>query len=144
MLLLLKEIIREIGLNPTAFVSDWSTYERAVYAWLVSGHLNTVTLEVFNTQTGKLVTRWDLDVVYSTVGDGSLWVDTDSIRYHIAKAGVAPSGCSYDITLRTSPGRPEVAGWGPGGLRPTDGLRRYTIGATLGGDGLAAETSYWR
>lgn len=144
MLLLLKEIIREIGLDPAAFVSDWSTYESAVSAWLSSGHLNTVTLDVFNTRTGKLVTRWELDVVYSTVGDGSLWVDTDAIRYHIAKAGVAPSGCSYDITLRTANGRPDVAGWGPCSIRPTDDLRRYSIGATLGGDGLAAETSYWR
>lgn len=144
MLLLLKDIIREIGLDPAAFVQEWASYERAVSAWLVSRHLTCVTLEVHRASTGGLVCRWDLDVLYATVGDGSLWVDTDAIRYHIAKAGVPPSGCKYDLILTTAPGRPDVDGWGPAGFRSTEGLRRYSVGATVGGDGLAAEAAYWR
>jgi hypothetical protein len=144
MLLLLKDIIREIGLDPSSFVSDWGTNEKAVSTWLASGHLQRVTLEVYSRATAKLVTRWDMEVLYSTVGDGSLWVDTEAIRYNIVKAGVAPSGCSYDLTLRTSPGRPDVDGWGPGALRSTEGLTRYNIGATVGGNGLTSETAYWR
>lgn len=144
MLLLLKDIIREIGLDPAAFVKEWASNERAVSAWLVSRHLKCVTLEVYSASTGGLVCRWDLDVMYTTVGDGSLWVDTDAIRYHIAKAGVPASGCKYDLILRTAPGRPDVHGWGPAGLRSTEGLRRYSVGATVGGDGLAAEAAYWR
>lgn len=144
MLLLLKEVIREIGLDPSKFASNWTTNERAISAWLTSRHLERVTLEVYNERTGALVTRWDMDVVYSTVGDGSLWVDTAAIHYHIAKAGLAPSGCTYDIKLVNKPGRPDVPGWGPCEPRSTGGLRRYSVGSTVGGDGLVAETAYWR
>jgi hypothetical protein len=144
MLLLLKEIIREIGLDPSSFAKDWDTNEMAIATWLASGHLRRVTLEVYSKDTGKLVTRWDMEVLYSTVGDGSLWVDTDAIHYNIVKAGVAPSGCNYDIILRTRPGRPAVDGWGPGALRSTEALTRYNIGATVGGNGLTSETAYWR
>ncbi len=144
MLLLLKNIICEIGLDPANFADDWASNERAISTWLNSRDLQQVVLEVYSKRTGALVTRWDMDVVYSTVGDGSLWVDTNAIRYAIAKAGHAPAGCSYDIKLITNPGRPDVAGWGRCGFRSTDGLNRYSLGATVGGTGLAAETAYWR
>jgi hypothetical protein len=144
MLLLLKDIIREIGLDPSKFVDDWASNERAISTWLGSRHLERVTLEIYNEKTGVLVTRWDMDVVYAAVGDGSLWVDTAAIRYHIAKAGLAPSGCVYDLKLTNRPGRPDVVGWQPCEFRSTEGLRRYCVGATVGGNGLAAETAYWR
>jgi hypothetical protein len=54
------------------------------------------------------VTRWDIDVVYASVGDGTLWVDTAAIRYAIVKAGLVPSSCRYDIKLKTSPNQPPV------------------------------------
>src|SRR5262249_7248564 len=88
MLLTLKEIIREIGLNPASFADSWQTYERAISTWLSSRHLQRVTLEVYNPRTSSLVTRWDMDVLYATIGDGALWVDTAAVRYFIAKAGL--------------------------------------------------------
>jgi len=143
MLLLLKEIIREIGLDPARFTDDWDTNERAISTWLASRHLQRVILEVYNPTTGALVTRWDMDVVYATVGDGCLWVDTAAVRYSIAKAGLVPSSCLYDLKLTNAPGRPDVAGWGPCDFRSTDGFKRYAVGATVGGDGLSAQTAYW-
>lgn len=143
MLLVLKEIIREIGLDPSRFTDDFDTYEDAVSTWLSSRHLQRITLEVYDPRTNGLVTRWDIDVVYSTIGEGRLWVDTAAVRYAIAKAGVAPSSCSYDIKLKNAPGRPDVPGWGPCDFRSTDGLRRYSIGATIGGNGLHAQSAYW-
>jgi hypothetical protein len=143
MLLVLKEIIREIGLDPSRFTNDFDTYEDAVSTWISSRHLQRVTLEVYDPRTDGLVTRWDIDVMYSTIGEGRLWVDTAAVRYAIAKAGVAPSSCSYDIKLKNAPGRPDVPGWGPCGFRSTDGLRRYSVGATVGGNGLHAQTAYW-
>ena len=143
MLLSIKEVIREIGLDPSKFSDDWDSNERAISTWLASRHLERVTLEVYDPRDDSLVTRWDMDVIYSSVGDGSLWVDTDAIRYHIAKAGLAPSRCRYDLILKNASGRPNVAGWGPCDFRSTDEMRRYTVGATVGGNGLAAETSYW-
>lgn len=144
MLLTIKEIIREIGLDPGQFTDDWNTNERALSTWLSSRHLERVTLEVYSPRTGALVTRWDLDVLYSTVGDGALWVDTDAIRYSIAKAGLVPSSCRYELKMTTAPGRPDVSGWGSCEFRSTEGFRRYAVGATIGGNGLTAQTSYWR
>jgi hypothetical protein len=143
MLLLLKDIIREIGLDPANFADDWDSNERAISSWLASRHLQRVTLEVYNPRTGALVTRWDMDVVYATVGDGCLWVDTAAVRYAIAKAGLVPSSCLYEIKLRNATGRPDVDGWGPCELRSTDGFKRYAIGAMVGGNGLSAQTAYW-
>lgn len=143
MILSLKEIIREIGLDPSVLADDWASYERAISTWLNSRHLKKVILEVYDPSTNHLATIWEMDIVYASVGDGSMWVDTDALRYAIRKAGCVPSACRYDIILRTATGRPAVSGWGPGSLRPRDGFRRYSVGATVGGDGLSAETAYW-
>ncbi len=143
MLLTLKEIIRDIGLNPGKVANNWGIYESAISTWLTSRDLQRVVLEVYNPQTNALVTRWDMDVAYSSVGDGSFWVDTAAVRYAIAKAGLAPSTCKYDLILVTSPGCPDVPGWGSCDLRSTASLRRYAVGSTIGGDGISAKTGYW-
>lgn len=142
-LLMLKEIIREIGLDPSKFVNDWATYEEAISTWLSSRHLERVTLEVYNPTTNAPVTRWDIDVVYASVGDGSLWVDTAAIRYAISKVGLAASSCHYAIKVTNKPGRPDVPNWGSCEFRSTEGLKRYAIGSTVGGNGLSAQTAYW-
>jgi hypothetical protein len=143
MLLMLKEIIREIGLSPERFTSNWSLYERALSVWLTSRDLRGVTLEVYDPKTNGLVTRWDMAVVYASVGDGALWVDTSAVRYAIAKAGLVPFSCSYDVILTHAIDARPVLGWGEGFCRSTDGFKRYSIGATVGGNGLSAETAYW-
>jgi hypothetical protein len=143
MLLVLKEIIREIGLDPSSFTSDWDSYEEAISTWLSSRHLQRVTLEVYDPRTNVLATRWDIDVVYASVGDGALWVDTAAIRYALAKAGLAPSSCRYTIKLKNDPDYPPVHGWSPCDFRSTDGFMRYAVGATVGGNGLSAQTAYW-
>ena len=142
-LLTLKEIIRDIGLDPSKLAKDWETYEEAVSTWIASGHFKRITLEVYHPCTYGLVRRWDMDVSYSTVGDGQRWVDTAAVRYAIAKAGLAPADCLYDIIVTTAPDRPKVDGWGPCELRSTEGFKRYSVGATVGGNGLHAQTAYW-
>src|SRR6266542_1830666 len=141
-LLTLKEIIREIGLDPVRFTDSWHAYEGAISTWLSSRHLQCVSLEVYDPRTSVFVTRWDIDVVYATVGDGALWVDTAAVRYSIAKAGLVASSCRYDIILTATPGRPDVTGWGPCDFRSTKGFKRYAVGATIGGNGLSAQIAY--
>ncbi len=143
MLLMLKEIIREIGLDPSNFVNDWESNERAISTWLATRHLERVTLEVYNPRDDVLVTRWDIDVVYASVGDGALWVDTAAVRYAIIKAGVVPSACRYDIKVKNKQGRPDVEGWGPCSFRSTEGFNRYAVGSTVGGNGISAHPAYW-
>jgi hypothetical protein len=143
MLLTLKEIIRQIGLDPSTFTDDWDTYEQAISTWLNSRHLQKVILEVYDPSTNMLVTAWEIDIVYVSIGDGSMWVDTDAIRYAIQKAGCVPSTCRYEIVLETAAGHPDVPKWGRVRLRSRDGFKRYSLGATIGGDGLSAQTAYW-
>jgi hypothetical protein len=144
LLLTLKEIIREIGLDPSKLANDWQSYENAISTWLRNRELERITLEVYNPTTGEFVTRWDLEIQYASVGeDSSLWVDTAAVRYAIVKHGLVPSTCRYDIKVKNRPGYAAVDGWGPCEFRSTEGFKRYTIGATLGGNGLSAQTAYW-
>jgi Bacterial HORMA domain 2 len=64
---ILTNIIRDIGLDPSKLVGDWAVYEDGISTWLASHHLQRVTLEVYDPETNDLVTRWDMDVVYSSV-----------------------------------------------------------------------------
>src|SRR5258708_35669971 len=110
-LYLLSNIIRDIGLDPAKLARDWRVLEDGISTWLASRHLQRITLEVYDPTTNELVTRWDMDVVYSSVGDGNLWFDAAAIRYAIAKGGLVPSACLYNIKVKTLPNEPAVAGW---------------------------------
>lgn len=141
----LKDIIVLSGLDPANFTAGWDTYGLALRTWMQSQHLERVTLEVYNPKTDALVGRWDLEVSYgSNAGDGSFWVDTEQLRYAIKKAGVAPAEAKYDVIMRTKPGRPDVAGWGPCHLRATTGMVRQSLGTTVEHSGLGASAAYWR
>ncbi len=143
MMHILSNIIRDIGLNPSKFTNNWTLYETGISTWLASGHLRHVSLEVYDPRTDDLIRRWDMEVVYSSVGDGNLWYDAAAVRYAIAKAGLAPSDCSYDVKINTLAGREELPGWQSCTMRSTDGFKRYTIGSTIGGNGLSTNTAYW-
>ncbi len=141
----LKDIIRLSGMSPAKLADEWESTHRAIRTWLQSEHLEKVILEIYNPVTGALVLRWDLDIVYQwSNGDGSFYTDTDQLRYHIRKAGVAPADASYDILLKTKPGRPDVSGWGARSFRATTGMVRQSLGSTIEHSGLGASAAYWR
>ena len=144
MLLILKEIIREIGLDPAKLADDWGALEKGISTWLRSQHLKQVTLEVYDAKTDKLVTRWDLDVVYGYGNDETFWADTESIRYSIEKAGAVPSQCKYRFIVSNADGRPDLDGWSRCTARSTEGFQRYSIGASVGGNGIGTDVSYWK
>ncbi|MBK8614736.1 MAG: HORMA domain containing protein [Flavobacteriales bacterium] len=127
----LKDIIRQIGLDPSQFINEWSENEKAVSTWLNSRHLSCITLEVFNPSSGAFVTRWDIDVNYSHAGDGSLWVDKDAIRYHIQKAGLSPNGAHYRLLCTVKPGAPVLPGWNDTQFRDTSGFSGWVLGPPL-------------
>jgi hypothetical protein len=145
MLYLLKEIIRESGLSPEKLVSDWRTLQLGLSTWLNSGHLESVTLEVFDPGTDALVGRWDFELYCGTAGDGAMWVNTEDIKYHIRKAGYWPALCDYRIITSTKLGRPAVSGWSNTAFRSTEGFMRQSIGTTIDGNGyISAGAAYWR
>lgn len=138
-----KQIIIGSGLDPARMARSWVTLERGVAAWLKSEDLTKITLEIFDPKTDDLVCRWDLDIIYGYGGNGSLWADTDAIRYNIRKAGAIPSTCDYSVSVSKKKGAPAVDGWTSCTLRSTAGMSQYSIGTSIGGTGLAASTSYW-
>lgn len=141
----MKDIIRLSGLDPTKLVDGWSSKMRALQTWLESRHLEMVVLEIFNPKTNALVGRWDIDVVYTTgSGDGDFWTDTEQIKYHVRKAGLAPSEAKYRLLLHTKPGRRAVEGWGPAQYRSTKGFVRHSLGSTIEHNGLGGSAAYWR
>jgi len=144
MLMSLKEIVRESGLSPEKLTSEWGVLQRGISHWLESRHLERVVLEVYNPTTNALIGRWDLDISYGSQGDGSMWVNTDDIKYHIRKAGQWPSGCDYRVMTTTKVGRPDVPGWSTSSFRSTEGFVRQSIGTTIDGNGLGAGAAYWR
>lgn len=141
----IKDIIRDSGLDPAAFVGDWEINLRGISTWLATGDLRKVVLEIFDPATDALILRWDLDIVYAwTGGDGSFWTDTDQLKYAIRKAGLVPSQARYRFLLDNKPGRPDVAGWSSTSFRSTDGMIRQSLGSTIEHNGLGARTSYLR
>ena len=131
-LYLLKEIIREIGLDPGKLMDNWASLERGVSAWLRSQHLEKVRLEISDSKTGALVSPWDLEVIY---GYMAAMVRSGLTRLpsginNIQKAGVVPSQCVYRFIVFTLPGRPAVAGWGPCEPLSLEGFKRYSLGPT--------------
>jgi hypothetical protein len=141
----MKDIIRLSGLDPTNLVEDWSSTMQGLKTWLESRHLETVVLEIYDPRSNALVGRWDIDVIYTTgSGDGGFWTDTEQIKYHVRKAGLAPSAAKYRLLLQNKPGRPAVDGWSPAQYRSTDGFVRHSLGSTIEHNGLGGSAAYWR
>ena len=141
----LKDIIRLSGLDPTKLVESWDSNMRALKFWLDGQYLERVVLEIFNPKTDALVLRWDMDIVYNwSSGDGGFWTDTDQLRYHIRKAGLAPSEASYRLLLHHKPSAPAVSGWSDTPYRSTVGMARQSLGSTIEHSGLGANAAYWR
>ena len=141
----MKDIIRLSGLDPTNLVDSWPSKMRALQTWLESRHLEMVVLEIFDPNTGALVGRWDIDIVYTMgSGDGAFWTDTEQIKYHVRKAGLSPSDAKYRLLLQNKPGRPDVDGWVPAQYRSTESFVRHSLGSTIEHNSLGGSAAYWR
>lgn len=140
----LKQIIVGIGLNPSNFVSSWSSNERAIKTWLESKDLVEAVLEI-TSSAGTFVTRCDFTIDYSYGnGDGQMWVDTDSVRIAIIKMGKQPSECKYELKLRVKSGAPDVQGWGDCQFLSTAGFVKQSLGTAIGTNSIGAQAGYWR
>ncbi len=143
----LRAIIKGSGLNPGLLRDQWNTLEHGIATWLTSGHLTTVTLEVYD--PGKspddFAGRFDFTVDYGYYpgGDGDLWLDPDTVAYAIRKNGSYPGRCQYRIVIDCTPGYPQIPGWTATTYRSTAGFTRHTVGTALGGGSLGAGLSYY-
>lgn len=140
----LQRIILLSGLSPEKLTSSWEVLECGIKKWLETEDLEKIVLEIYKPSENTLVGRWDIEIRYGFTGDGSFWVDTDDIKYHIKKAGLCPSDCEYRVVVTTKQGRPDVKGWSSTTLRSTEGFVKQSIGTTIDAGGLSTGTSYWR
>ena len=144
MLSSIKQIIRDVGLDPSKFASNFNVYDAGVRTWLESKHLKQAVLEVANA-SGSLVTRCDFSIDYGySSGEGSMWVDTDAIKYSIAKLGVLPSSCTYRVILSVGTGAPHVNGWSDCEFLSTAGFVKQSLGTTIGTNSIGTQAGYWR
>jgi excinuclease ABC subunit A len=74
----LHQIIRESGLSPEKLTEDWNTLQRGISTWLSTGHLETVTLEVFDPNTDALVGR-----IISNIQRRYDETESDSVRLEL-------------------------------------------------------------
>lgn len=140
----LRTIITGIGLDPTKFTNNWAVYERGVKTWLESKHLKEAVLEI-TSSSGSLVTRCDFTIDYSyNGGDGAMWLDTDAIKYSIAKLGVIAKECNYALKLNLGTGAPSVDGWYDCEFLSTTGFVKQSLGTTIGTNAIGAQAGYWR
>lgn len=141
----LKDIIVLSGLDPQKLAGDWGVLHSGIKRWIDSGHLERVTLEIYHPKTDKLITRWDIEMVYAHSSEaGHFWADTDALRYALKKEGLAPSEALYRTVVKTKSGKPAVDGWSDTQFRSTEGMVRQSIGTNVEHNGLGTNASYWR
>lgn len=147
MLFSVRSIVKSSGLNPDLIRRQWAILETGLATWLSSGHLKTLTLEVYDsTCSGSgLVGRFDfsIDYGYYPGADGELWLDPDTVAHAVRKAGSFPGRCEYLIIAHTAPWRPEVPGWTSCNYRSTDGFARHVVGTAIGGGSVGASLAYY-
>lgn len=143
----LKQLIVGCGLDPTRIAADWAVLEAGTSTWLETRHLDALVLEVYDPRNSTvLVGRFDftIDYGYYVDGDGSLWIDPDTVAFVIRKNGSYPSRCRYRIVADLLPGAPSVVGWSSTTLRSTAGWSQVSAGTGIGGGSLGADLGYWR
>lgn len=141
----LKDILLYSGLDPGKLAANRDVLHRGISAWIESGHLRKIVLEVYTPAGNKPVTRWDINISYEWTGsDGQFWTDTEAIRYAIRKAGLLPSSAEYAVIVDLATGAPQVPGWTPTTFRSTAGMVEQRIGTTAEASGLSGGVSYYR
>lgn len=140
----ISNIIRDSGLDMGRFCRTREVLEAGIKAWLDSGHLDYVVLEIYEPGTEKLIKLWKFEVYTDAAGDQGFWFDGADIRYHLQKAGAVPAHCDYGVKVQNKPGRPAVTGWSDCSFRDASALRQHSLGTTISVGNTAARTSYYR
>lgn len=140
----ISNIIRDSGLDMARFCCIRDVLEAGIKAWLESGHLEYVVLEIYEPGTEKLIKLWKFEVFTDGTGEQGFWFDGLDIRYHLKKAGAVPSSCDYGVKVQNTRGEPAVPGWSSCSFRDASALRQYSLGTTISVGSTGARTSYFR
>jgi hypothetical protein len=138
------DIVRDSGLSMTKFTKDRALFERGIKAWLNSGHLEYVVLEIYDSTTDKLIKKWVFE--FHEDGDGGVdfWFNPEEIKYHLLKAGKPPATCNYCLIIHNKPGRPDVEGFVKGSPRDSTHLNQFSVGTTVSASTSNVRTNYFK
>ena len=97
----LRQLLTAAGFDPGQFMSSWSMWEDGVAHWLSQRGLEDLVLEIYDPTDAinDLRGRFDFALDYSYGGDGSLWVDPDTIAFAVKKNGSYPSSCRRSVVV---------------------------------------------
>lgn len=140
-----RDIIREGGLDPTKLMDEWQSVGLAIRTWLESGHLEKIIIEFYLAGSSNACARWDFPINYDGSGvDDDMWVSKEHIIRTIAKASKPPSNAIYRVLLLSTPGRPDVAGMSDTEFKSTQGLVCRSAGTSIATPDIMAGLQYWR
>lgn len=141
----LRDIVRESGLDPANLMDDWQTLGEAARAWLESGHLNGVTIQFYLPDSSSAAAMWELPISYDGSGDDSdMWYSKEHLLRTIAKAAKPPSNAVYKVTFNVAPGAPHVDGMCDVELKSVNGLVSRSAGTSIATPDIMAGLKYWR
>lgn len=141
-----REVIRENGLNPDNLMQSWTTIERGIRTWIDSKHLRLVAIEFYRPSSPTVAdARWDFPVGYTSSGAiDDMWLDKAYLRQLIAKAKRPAADCSYQVVISNSPGAADVDGFVSCSFRSTGDMTARSAGTIVAAAQLTASASYWK
>jgi hypothetical protein len=140
----LREVIREHGLNPEKATQDWDSIQTGVKTWLASGHLTRIVVEFFRPGSSVADARWDFPIGPGSGVDDDMWLDKNYLRQLIAKSKRPAPDCSFRFVLTTLKGAPHVDGFTDCALLDTGSLVARQAGTVIATGHMTAGATYWK
>jgi hypothetical protein len=132
------EAIGDFGLDQSNFVQNQPVIERGLRTWLTLRQIETAYLEVYESATGRVRTRVDLQIEFREGGDERYKTEIDAVKKAVARAGRFP-GCQYRVVVSTTDNAVKVEGWSDTTLGSVDHLSVHDIGEVIGTLGVGAK-----
>jgi hypothetical protein len=141
---LMKALVIDAGLDPTALVDAWSRWlYEAARKLMESGHLNKIIIEFYIPGAANASGRWDFPIRYDGNDIDEMWVDTAHFRQSFAKAPRPPTGCTYRVLVLHDPGAPDV-GLSYTSFKNLGSLTAREAGTVIATPDILAAASYYK
>ncbi|QND19268.1 hypothetical protein HB774_02765 [Rhizobium leguminosarum bv. viciae] len=104
---LMKALVIDAGLNPTALMDAWSDWlHDAARKLMETGHLTKLIIEFYQPGSNTASGRWDFPIRYDGTDIDDMWVDVDYFRQSFAKAPRPPCRMLLPRSSAALPGCP--------------------------------------
>jgi hypothetical protein len=124
------ETITRNGLDPSEYSSIQGTIENGLRTWLTLRQLEVAYLEVYESLTGRVRARIDLNIAYQDTADEYYNTEIDKVRTELGSGGRF-AGCKYRVVVTTTEGAAQVNGWSETTLGDVRHLTRKDVGSVI-------------